>query len=229
MSEAAVMAPQREAEPPPRPPQQSTPLDPFDGAAAAHGAASLGMWVFLCGEVLFFGVLFAAYVMMRVEHASAFAEASRETEVLLGTLNTAVLLTSSLTMALAARLSDTAQNRARAWLLAATAALGVAFLAIKGVEYSHDFDKHLVPGIDFVVDSAQARGMELFFWLYFAATGFHALHLTIGVGAVLVMMARSWRRPPGPDHAVELTALYWHLVDIVWIFLYPVLYLVGRA
>lgn len=211
------------------PPTRHVSVEPYDNLPDAHDASNLGMWVFLSTEVMFFGVVFAAYVMMRVEHGAAFAEASRHTEVLLGTLNTAVLLTSSLAIALAGRLADTPARRARLVLLAITALLGVAFLAIKGVEYSHDFDKHLVPGIDFAFDGPDARGVALFFWLYFVGTGFHALHLTIGVVAVVVVAVRDWRRPGRGGNAIELTGLYWHLVDIVWIFLYPVLYLVGRA
>lgn len=198
-------------------------------------ARSFGMWVFLSSELLFFGPLLFGYLYLRMHFPHATALASRHTDMLLGTLNTVVLLTSSLAMALAAAAGE-AQQRTRAtrWLLV-TALLGLVFLAVKGWEWHAEAGEHLFPGVGFRpsddVGANTAHGMQLFFVLYFAMTGLHALHLVIGIAASL-WMALALRRPPpgGPaGESVELVGLYWHFVDVVWIFLYPVLYLTGRS
>jgi cytochrome c oxidase subunit 3 len=164
--------------------------------------------------------------------------ASRHTDMLLGTVNTAVLLTSSFCMALAghaAQGSGSEGRRRAARLLALTALLGVVFLAIKGYEWRQEFDEHLFPGPGFHPFDARTPsalyGMELFFLLYFAATGLHALHLSIGVAACVWLTLTLRHAPPrGPgDEAVELVGLYWHFVDVVWIVLYPLLYLTARS
>ncbi len=203
----------------------------FQDARQQQAAATLGMWVFLITEVLFFGVLFASYLISRVLHPEAFADASRETDVVLGTLNTAVLLTSSLTMALAVRASQLGQRRALVIFLLVTLAIGLGFLGIKGYEYYKDYQHHLIPVLNFSYDGPRSAQVELFFILYFLMTGFHALHVTIGViaQAVLVAQARRGRFSARYYTPVELVGLYWHFVDIVWIFLYPLLYLVARA
>jgi cytochrome c oxidase subunit III len=200
----------------------------------SHPTSSVGefgMWVFLASEVLFFSVLFFGYLVTRLHHPLGFAVGSRHTDLIVGSLNTAVLLTSSLTMALAGR-SAGGGKRPTAALLAATAALGVAFLALKALEYGHDIQHHLVPWRDFSLSSAaDAGGARLFFLLYFVMTGAHALHLLIGIFLVLMVMTAVARGRQSTRHAktVEITGLYWHLVDIVWIFLYPLLYLVSRT
>jgi cytochrome c oxidase subunit 3 len=150
--------------------------------------------------------------------------------VLIGTINTAVLLTSSFTMALAAEMRRTAP-RAAGWLLAATASLGAVFLILKGIEYRNEWHEQLVPGVAFVFAEPHRNAGELFFYLYFAMTGVHALHLTVGIGIVASMsalMLRGRAFKVSPD-SIDVTALYWHFVDVVWIFLYPILYLTGRA
>jgi cytochrome c oxidase subunit III len=192
--------------------------------------AELGMWVFLATEILFFGVLFVAYLITRIHHPQAFAMASRLTDLRLGSINTAVLLTSSLTMVLGARAARERRWRPCASWLTATAALGVVFLVLKGMEYYSDFDRHLVPGVGFALSGPDRRGLEQFFLAYFVTTGAHATHLLIGIGLVafLALRARSGRNHPSPN-SVEVGALYWHLVDVVWIFLFPLLYLVSRA
>jgi cytochrome c oxidase subunit 3 len=187
---------------------------------------TLGMWVFLETEVLFFGVLFFAYVTTRLHYGEAFAAASRHTDIILGSTNTGVLLTSSLTMALAVRSVTIGARRAAGWLLGATMALGATFLALKGLEYTHDYHEHLVPWLDFAFDPTRRTGARLFFYLYFVMTGAHAVHLIIGLCLVGFMLARLSRASVA---ALEATALYWHLIDIVWIFLYPLLYLVSRT
>lgn len=197
--------------------------------AAAH-TAELGMWVFLASEMLFFGVLFFAYIMGRLHHPAAFAAASRHTDLLLGTINTATLLTSSLTMALAARAARGRRWRPCAGLLAATFVLGLTFLALKLLEYHDDFKQHLVPGIFFSLPGADRAGLEQFFYMYFVTTGAHAIHLLVGLGLVAVLTARTLRAGARlPARMVEVGGLYWHLVDIIWIFLFPLLYLVSRT
>lgn len=210
---------------------QALVAEQFDNPEQERTAASLGMWVFLATEILFFGVLFAAYLITRLLHAPAFAEASRHTDFWLGTLETGVLLSSSLTVALAVRAARLDQRRATTRLLALTALLGLTFLGIHAVEYYHEYHEHLIPGLNFAVAGPHARGVELFFFLYYVMTGFHALHVLIGVGALSVLAALSGRGwfDAGYFTPVELTALYWHLVDIVWLFLYPLFYLVARA
>jgi cytochrome c oxidase subunit 3 len=192
--------------------------------------AELAMWVFLATEVLFFGVLFAAYMVTRLHHPQAFAHASRLTDLKLGSLNTAVLLTSSLTMALAARAA-----RARRWRpcgswLTVTGGFGVTFLVLKLTEYHSDFERHLVPGAHFALAGPDQAGLQQFFLAYFVTTGAHATHLLVGIGLVATLTARAFSGRSHPTGTtVEVSALYWHLVDIVWIFLFPLLYLVSRA
>lgn len=190
--------------------------------------ASLGMWVFLATEVMFFGVLFLAYFHARVVDPQGFAAASRLTHEWLGTINTAVLLTSSLTMALAVRNGWAGQRRSVIRLLRATAALGVAFIAIKGIEYGLEWRDGLVPVLNFTYGGADPRGVETFFFLYFVMTGVHAIHLTIGVllVAALAIRDRDPARPVRRRESAECIGLYWHFVDCIWIVLYPLIYLV---
>jgi len=203
----------------------------FDDAVQQREAATLGMWVFLATEILFFGVLFASYTVGRVLHPEGFAAGSRRLDMLLGTIETAVLLTSSCLIALGVRALRLEQRARCCGLLLATAALGLSFLALHGFEYYREYGEHLVPGIDFLQTGPAARTMELFFCLYYFITGFHSLHVLVGVLVIAVLTVRVWRGAFGPRHytTLELAALYWHLVDIVWIFVYPLLYLVGRA
>lgn len=192
---------------------------------------TLGMWVFLATEVLFFGVLFFGYVATRLHYPEAFALASRHTDITLGSINTGVLLTSSLAMALAVRSVSLGAVRAGAWLLIATVVLGLVFLALKSIEYAHDYAEHLVPWLNFEFTPAERAGARLFFYLYFVMTGAHAVHLIVGLALVTFMLSRVWRgRIDASSVApLEVTALYWHLIDIIWIFLYPLLYLVSRT
>lgn len=203
----------------------------FDDAGQQRSASDLGIWVFLASEILFFGVLFAAYAFTRYRYPEAFAAASRLTNVELGSVNTGVLLTSSLTMALGVRAAKRGRRRALVGWLGATLALGLVFLAIKGVEYRLDYVEHLVPALNFSYAGTQPHQVENFFYLYFVATGVHAIHLLIGIGVVAVLAIMASRRAFSQAYftPVEVGGLYWHLVDIVWIFLYPLLYLVSRS
>jgi cytochrome c oxidase subunit 3 len=203
----------------------------FDDFPQQKQADTLGMWTFLATEILFFGGLFLAYAVYRWSYSETFAQASRHLDLWLGGINTAVLLTSSLTMALAVRAAQLRNRRAVLWLLAATIAMAFAFLAIKGFEYHHKFTEHLVPGSSFQFAGGNAREALLFFWLYFVLTGLHAIHVLVGVGVLGTLMMFTWRggisfENPMP---VEITGLYWHFVDIVWVFLYPLLYLIDRS
>ena len=205
-----------------------------DSEAATRRAndsdSEVGLWIFLASEVMFFGLLFYGYAITWINHWPAFAEASAHTDLLLGSINSVVLFTSSLTMALAARDLRLGARRASLWLLAATWVLGLAFLAIKCYEYDEDIDKHLVPWGRFAFHGALVGGERMFFFMYFVMTGAHAIHLIVGLGILAVMMvgvARG-RYTERNSEAVELAALYWALVDTVWIFLFPVLYLDHR-
>jgi cytochrome c oxidase subunit 3 len=208
----------------------SLPSHQFEDLEQQHLAAWLGMWIFLATEIMFFGGMFAGYALYRWSYSAAFAAASRELEVVLGATNTLILICSSLTMALAVHAAETGGRRRLIGLVLATMALGAVFLGIKGVEYLHKFDHHLVPGSGFAFAAPFQRTAQIFFSFYFALTGMHALHMVIGEGLLAMLAIRAWRREFTPEHhaAVEITGLYWHFVDIVWIFLFPLLYLIER-
>jgi len=203
----------------------------FDDLGQQQEAATLGMWVFLVTEVLFFGGLFLVYSVYRIWYHDAFVAASHELDITLGTINTAVLITSSLTMALAVHAAQLGQRRLLMIFLVATMILGTVFLGIKAVEYYDKFVHHHIPGRTFAFEPrAQARHAQIFFSLYFAMTGLHALHMIIGLGIMSVMLWLSWRGAISAEYyiPIEISGLYWHFVDIVWIFLFPLLYLIGR-
>jgi cytochrome c oxidase subunit 3 len=217
-------------------------------------AAVLGMWVFLLTEVLFFGGLFIAYTVYRIWYYEAFALASKSIAISWGLFNTAVLIGSSLTMALAVRSAQTNQRKATVNWLFATIFLGSVFLGVKVIEYADKFEHHHVPGPNFVWASheegaaaepaaaAEAghvttmgpdelqRTTQIFFSLYFTMTGLHALHMIVGIVILFVIawMAHKGKFDSEYHAPVEMTGLYWHFVDIVWIFLFPLLYLVER-
>jgi len=189
------------------------------------------MWLFLATEFMFFGGLILAYTVYRNWYPVAFADASRTLDVTLGTMNTTLLLTSSLTMALAVR---AAQESRRPWLiglLLLTTALGAAFLGIKAYEYLHKYHEHHIPFAGLVFDwpSAQRLGAETFFNLYFVMTGLHALHMVIGIGMMLTLAVLAWRGGLQGERSIVVhnAGLYWHFVDLVWIYLFPFLYLIA--
>jgi cytochrome c oxidase subunit III len=200
----------------------------FDDLEQQHEAGSLGMWLFLVTEILFFGGLFVAYTVYRWQYPAVFADASHEANVLLGGINTAVLLGSSLTMALAVHAGQKGDRRAIVLFLLLTILLGCAFLGIKSVEYHHKWETHHVPGPGFQYEGPHAREAQIYFLFYFFMTGMHALHMIIGVVLLAVIAWMAWRGSFTAEHSapVEISGLYWHFVDIVWIFLFPLLYLI---
>jgi cytochrome c oxidase subunit 3 len=202
----------------------------FDDLEQQRGAAQLGMWVFLATEVLFFGGLFLCYTVTRVRFPQAFMVASHHTEVVIGGVNTAVLLFSSTLMALAVRAAELRNRKTLVWLLLGTAFLGMIFMGLKGLEYYKDFVDHLVPVFDWQWHESNSGPAQIFFWLYFAMTGLHAIHVTVGIVLILIfaLLARLGRFTTGHYTPIEILGLYWHFVDIVWIFLFPLLYLAGH-
>jgi cytochrome c oxidase subunit 3 len=201
---------------------------PFKEASHQRESALFGMWIFLATEVLFFGGMFTAYTVYLISHWTAFQEAARHQEWYLGCLNTVVLLTSGFTMAVAV---ECARSGNRTWLLrllGITWVLGAAFLAIEGYEYHSKFVEHLVPGSGFHFTGSNPGGSELFFVLYFTMTGMHMFHMFVGL--MLILLFGTWTRLSAPPTSMpnrfEVLGLYWAFVDIVWLFLYPLFYLV---
>jgi cytochrome c oxidase subunit 3 len=194
-------------------------------------ANTLGMWAFLTTEVMFFGGLFVAYAAYRLAYPAAFKAASNELDFVLATINTVVLLTSSLTMALGVHAAQTDRKKALATYLLLTIGLGAIFLVIKGFEYAEKFEHHLVPGYNFVFHGEFANAAELFFGLYFVTTGLHALHMVVGIGVLLFLVYRALKNHFSSVHydPVEMTGLYWHFVDIAWVFIFPLYYLIDKT
>jgi cytochrome c oxidase subunit III len=202
----------------------------FDDPEQQRETATLGMLLFLGTEVMFFGGLFAAYMIYRVWYPETFGQASRTLDITLGATNTLVLITSSLFMALAVRAAATDRRRQLLVLLAITMMLGLVFLGIKGFEYYQKYLEHHIPGMGFHFEGTAPARANLFFSLYFAMTGLHALHMIIGLGVltVIFVMAAQHKFSAAWHTPVEISGLYWHFVDIIWIFLFPLLYLVDR-
>lgn len=203
----------------------------FDDLDQQYEADTLGMWIFLVTEVMFFGGLFLGYFVYRYHYPEAFDLGSLQLDVPLGAINTGVLICSSLTMALAVAAAQAGRRERLILFLIHTMLLGSVFLGIKGVEYSHKFHQHLFPGPGFQFDSPHATQMQLFFGFYFAMTGLHALHMVVGLGVLAVLLVQAWRGKftEGNYFAVDMAGLYWHFVDIVWIYLFPFLYLMSRT
>jgi len=204
----------------------------FDDSAQQLDSSTLGMWVFLITEVMFFGGMFGAYTVYRNMYPDAFASTSHFMNVTIGAINTGVLIFSSFTMVLAVRSAQLGQKKAIIAFLVLTLILGCIFLTLKYVEYQEKWVDHHIPGPGFhYQDPRYAAQAQILFFLYFAMTGMHAIHMIVGVGlltALIAMAARkrfsaAWYTP------VEMMGLYWHFVDIVWIFLFPLLYLIGHT
>jgi len=202
----------------------------FDDVEQQHEASWIGMWIFLATEVMFFGGMFTGYTIYRFIYPLAFASASNHLDIWLGTINTAVLIGSSFTMALAVRGAQLGERKPIMIFLSLTILLGTVFLGIKFTEYYSKVVEHLVPGASFNYEASLGRPAEIFFSFYFAMTGMHALHMIIGIGLLTALMVKASRGRFSVYYntPVELVGLYWHFVDIVWIFLFPLLYLLGR-
>jgi cytochrome c oxidase subunit 3 len=216
----------------------------FESLEQQREVGALGMWLFLGSEILFFGGIFTAYTVMRYSSPGAFSAGSRQLSAALGGLNTAVLLTSSLTMALAVWSAQTGRRPLLQLFLAATLFFGGTFLVIKAYEWYHEYVEHLVPGEGFGKDHAgnyvlvepatkepippeKVKMMQMFFVFYFSITGLHALHMIVGLAVLSIQLILALRSSFGvTDYMpIELSGLYWHFVDIVWIFVFPLLYL----
>jgi cytochrome c oxidase subunit III len=204
----------------------------FATAEQQMDASTLGMWTFLITEVLFFGGMFAGYAVYRAMYAGAFASTSNYMDVVLGGTNTAVLICSSLTMALSVRAAQLSKRKDLILFLILTMIFGTIFLVIKGFEYHSKWVEHLVPGFNFRYDEAPqyAHNAQILFFLYFCMTGMHALHMIVGLGLLTYLVVQAMRRVFHASYfaPVEMIGLYWHFVDIVWIFLFPLLYLIGH-
>jgi len=202
----------------------------FEDLEQQKEASSFGMWIFLATEVMFFGGLFAGYTIYRSFYLPGFEEGSRRLSVAIGAINTGVLICSSLTMALAVRAAQLGMRKLLMAFLACTMLLGAAFVYIKlMLEWRHDYLEGFAPGVNFTFTGPHAHSVEMFFIFYFTMTGVHALHMVIGEGILATLLILAWKGRFNPEHynAVETAGLYWHFVDIVWIFLFPLLYLIG--
>ncbi|MGA7917700.1 MAG: cytochrome c oxidase subunit 3 [Candidatus Acidiferrales bacterium] len=206
----------------------------FEDMEQQREAGSLGMWVFLVTEIMFFGGLFATYIIYRSMYLDAFEKGSRLLKVDFGASNTAVLIASSLTMALAIHAAQSGKKKSQQILfLVLTLVLGVLFLFLKfNFEWRADYTEHLIPGFGFIIRpewGAAGQHVPMFFLFYFFMTGLHALHMIIGCGILIVLMFMAGRNRFNSEYyaPLEMTGLYWHFVDIVWIFLFPLLYLIG--
>jgi len=208
-------------------PGQDEVFHQYKDLAQQNESYIVGMWTFLVTEVMFFGGLFLAYIVYRWMYPDAWVAGSHHLNVPLGALNTAVLICSSLTMALAVRSAQVGSRRGQLVNLVLTILLGTTFLVVKYFEYKEKFVHHLVPGPYF--DPALAPAQQIFFALYFIMTGIHAAHMVVGIGLMSVILVMAWRDRFSPEYygPVEVSGLYWHFVDIVWIFLFPLLYLLG--
>jgi cytochrome c oxidase subunit 3 len=224
----------------------------FENMEQQREASTLGMWVFLVTEIMFFGGMFLAYTLYRSKFPQAFASASNHLDIALGAVNTGVLILSSFTMALAVYGTQVGRRKLQIFCLSVTIVLGLTFLGIKAVEYYDKYVDNLIPGTLIpghpfhpevqtpdtpfdehklvLLSGARVENVEMFYWIYFAMTGMHAVHMIIGVGLLSVLLYFSLKGRYDPEYhsPIEVTGLYWHFVDIVWIYLFPLLYLLGR-
>lgn len=207
----------------------------FDDIEQQRGAARLGMWMFLVTEVLFFGGVFVAYTAYRLWYPAEFAAGSSQLNVLIAGINSILLLTSSLTISLAIVAVQKGQTKSLQWFLALTVLLGTAFLAFKAREYYLDYEEGLIPGATFNNAHFEEMGVrpdrvQLFFVFYYCMTGIHLAHMIVGIGLVTWLWLEAYRQELTSERfvKVEVTSLYWHFVDMVWMFLLPLLYLAGN-
>lgn len=199
----------------------------FESLPQQEASARLGMWLFLAQELLFFSAVFVAFFVFQYLYPEGFLEAHRTLSIPLGTLNTVVLLTSSLTMALAVRAAQLGNNKEVVRQLAFTIALASIFMVVKYFEYSAKIEKGMLPGQWYTYEGLP-EGASVFFTMYFVMTGLHGLHIVIGIGVLAWILLRARKNQFSAEYyaPVENVGLYWHLVDLIWIFLFPFLYLV---
>ncbi len=217
----------------------------FETVEQQREASSFGMWLFLLTEIMFFGGLFAAYLIYRNWYYPAFVAGSHQLSIMLGSVNTVVLISSSFTMAMGVYSAEMKNKRNLILALSATLILGLVFLGIKADEYHEKWEKHHIPGANFSIEEFvhpadltkdkplaydMAEKTQMYFFLYFAMTGMHALHMIIGIAILAILLIRAWGGAYTDGHmtTIENFGLYWHFVDIVWIFLFPLLYLISR-
>jgi cytochrome c oxidase subunit 3 len=201
--------------------------EPYVDTGQQHAAGMMGVYIFLATEIMLFGGLFAVALAIRIQHGADYILASRQLHVWIGAINTAMLLTSSLAVALSVHVARLGKARPAMLSLGLAVVLGSAFLAIKGIEYREEYAEGLLPGLsdpERFVTPVHRQFMDL----YLIATSLHAIHLLIGIALLVGIMVRiACRSLTVPDRSivVEITGVYWHFVDVVWVFLYPALYL----
>jgi cytochrome c oxidase subunit 3 len=202
----------------------------FDDVEQQKNASTLGMWIFLATEILFFGGMFCCYTVYRSSYPAAFGLASNHLDVILGAVSTAVLIISSFTMACAVNSAATGAKNALIAFLGITILFAAAFLVVEMSEWHMLYKEGLMPGFNFTYNEVDPSHVQLFFSLYFAMTGLHASHVTIGIVLLAVMAVRARRGIFTPKYytPIEISGLYWHFVDLVWIFLFPLYYLIAR-
>lgn len=200
----------------------------FTDSRQQHESAKLGMWLFLLTEVLLFGGLFLAYAVFRAWNPETFINANKELDVILGAVNTIVLITSSLTMALAIRSVQLDRKEAAVKFLLVTLLFALTFLVIKYFEYSHKFHEGQLPGKFYTFEGIEGTNPHIFFSVYFMMTGLHGIHVLVGIVVITWMITRIRKNEFSSQYytPLEITGLYWHLVDMIWIFLFPLLYLI---
>ncbi|MCB0390863.1 MAG: cytochrome c oxidase subunit 3 family protein [Bdellovibrionales bacterium] len=201
----------------------------FESAEQEFQASKLGIWLFLCTEILMFGGLFVGYVVFHNIYPEMFAEGAKHLDWKLGSLNTVVLLVSSFTMVLSIYYAQTNQSKKTSNMLLITFLCGLIFMVIKAFEYNHKIHMGLLPGELFTYENAQTANLAMYFSFYFLMTGLHGSHVLIGMGLIFWLWLRSRKNEFNKDYytPLEIVGLFWHLVDVIWIYLFPLLYLVG--
>lgn len=201
----------------------------FESAEQAFESSKLGLWLFLVTEILLFGGLFVAYIIFRAEYPGMFHEASRHLNRTMGAINTVVLICSSFSMAMAVQMTRENKRKAASFLLLFTLLCAATFMTIKYFEYTHKFHEGLLPGAHFSNELIKDPKAPLFFSLYFMMTGLHGFHVLVGMILISWVLYKTGKGSLNSQYytPTELTGLYWHLVDLIWIYLFPLLYLIG--
>lgn len=208
---------------------KAQPDEQFDDLTQQRHADLMGMWIFLATELMLFGGIFTSFVVYRYSYPEAFAEAATHLDLMLGTLNTVLLVTSSLFMALAERAANAEQKRLTLIFLLVTLGIAVVFLGIKGYEWHHEYSEGLMPilGLEFTYPGQHADRAQMFFNFYYVLTGLHAVHMSMGMLmlTVMVVFTLRWRDPARLGRQIQINGLYWAFVDVVWVFIFTSQYL----